>query len=384
MSVPIDKSLDDIRTDMYARIEQVQIEYAAAGWLPTVLNLAKGVIRGMLELWNWGLYQLYLFLQSVLTQAFASSATGLWLDLHCRQVEIYRLAKTKTAGTVHFMRAGSTGNVMIPAGRIVKTLPDGTGAVYRFVTISEVVLADGRTEVAAPVRAEEYGAGPNVVTGQINRIVTTISGVDSVENRPGWLTSEGTDQEADDALRERYVLAWQEKNGCTKYAYQAWARSVTGVASATILDQHPRGQGTVDVVITGTAGAPTTELIQAVDAVVQAKRPINDDVLVKGPTLVTMDIVAELELVSGNAEEIEAAALQRINALFSSGSTISGITALAVGQDVPLDLLRWVLMGIAGVKRVVFTSPADDTAVADDGLAVLQSVTITSSTAGEA
>ncbi len=129
----------------------------------------------------------------------------------------------------------------IAAGRIVKTLPDGTGAVYRYVTDADAVLSDGQTAVSVAVTAEEYGAAANVTVGSITEMSTVIEGVSAVTNAADWLTSEGADEETDDALRERYFLRWTENNGCTKYAYKSWALGVTGVIAVTIRDQHPRG-----------------------------------------------------------------------------------------------------------------------------------------------
>jgi len=379
MSIPVNKTLEEIRTDLFDRISSVQQD----GWLPEFLNLNRGPIRGMVELWAWGLYQLYQLLALVLSQSFPSTAIGDWLDLHCGQVNVTRKAATKAKGTVYFTRTGTSGNVPISAGRIVKTKPDGQGAIYRFVTLEDVVFQDGATEVAASVEAEEYGQGANVATGMICEISTTISGVDAVENRSDWLDSEGADKETDEDLRERYVLAWMEVNGCTKYAYESWALSVTGVIAARISDQHPRGQGTVDVILKGTAGIPTQELIDTVNAVIEEQRPINDDVLVKSPIAVDVTITAELELTHGTAADILSEAENRLNALFLDPSPISDISPLQIGRDVTMDLLISVMMAIDGVKKINWTSPVADVQVDDNELAILESITLTSVWASE-
>ena len=70
LSKRVSKSLDQIRAELFARIEEVQDEYAAKGWLPRRLNLNKGVVRGLLELFAWGIWQLYRLLETVLLQAF--------------------------------------------------------------------------------------------------------------------------------------------------------------------------------------------------------------------------------------------------------------------------------------------------------------------------
>ena len=374
MSIPINKTLDEIRTEMFARIDTVQDEYAAKGWLPVRLNLNKGVFRGLIELWCWGLHQLYQFLSYVLRQAFPTSADGAWLDLHCLQVGINRLAAIKAGGKVYFTRAETVGNVSIPAGRVVRTLPDGAGRVYRFVTTAAAVLPDGATAIAVAVEAEEYGAAANVVAGQIVEIATTVAGVDGVENRSDWLTSEGADRESDAKLRERYVLAWMGVGSATAAAYEAWARSVPGVVAATVLGHVVRGPGTVDVIVRGAGGVPSDDLLVAVDAVVQAQRPINDDALVRGPVPVAVRVEAELVLVSGDPDAIALAAVGRVAALFTDPAPVPDIAPLGIGESLMLDRLIAEIMAVPGIKKINFVSPVADVAVPTDGMAVLSAV----------
>jgi len=388
MSIPINKTLDEIRTDLFQRINEVQDDYAAKGWLPKRLNLNKGVVRGLIELWAWGLYQLYQFLASIFQQTFPkidslNGASGLWLDLHCKQVDVTRKAATKAKGQVYFMRSGSSGNVPIPAGRIVRTLPDGQGMVYRYITTEDAVLPDGETEVTVAVESEEYGHGANATAGQISEISTTIPGVDSIENRSDWLESEGADTEDDDNLRERYTLKWMANNGVTKYAYMSWALSVTGVVAVKILDQHPRGQGTVDVIIKGTAGIPTQDLLDAVEDVVSESAPINDDFEVKGPTPVNVAIDAELELVSGSESEILAEAETRLEAMFEDPSPVPDVAPLQIGEDLTMDRLVAAIMAVKGIKKINWTSPTVDVQVDEDELAVLNSLSLSSVWASE-
>ncbi len=373
MSIPVYKTLDEIRSEMFERIGIVQDDYQKKGWLPQILNLNKGVVRGMIELWAWGLFQLYQFLALVLKQAFPSSATGLWLELHCKQVGVEKLKKTKAKGLIYLARTETSGNVPVAAGRVVKTLPDILGNTYSFVTLEDVVLPDGASEIAVAAEAVEYGSGSNVTAGQITEIVTHIPGVDSVENRSDWLTAEGTDDEEDEPLRERYVLAWSEQDGCTKHAYESWTRSVSGVSSVMIMDQHPRGQGTVDVVVLGSAGIPTQGLLDVVSVVVEEKKPINDDVEVKAPLQKLIDINCAIELTGGLPADIKTEVEQAIRSFFS----YSGDDFLQISQDVMLSKLTAIVMGASKyIKKVTFTSPAADTIVAGNELAILNSFTI--------
>jgi phage-related baseplate assembly protein len=223
----------------------------------------------------------------------------------------------------------------------------------------------------ATVEAEEYGRQGNVTQGMICEIATTIPGVDGVINDADSLVVEACDKELDGPLQERYVLAWKNVNGLTKYAYESWARSVPGVISARVMDLHPRGQGTVDVVVKGAAGIPTQELIDKVKEVIEVNRPINDDVKVKGPVPVNAFIEAELVLVSGTPEIILSTATTRINAMFEDPTVFPGIEPLQIGEDLTLDRLGFVLMGISGIKRIKWPEGAGDILVPPDGLAVL-------------
>ena len=379
MSIPVNKTLEEVRATLFERISQVQQD----GWLPQRLNLNRGPIRGLIELWAWGLYQLYLFLLTILPQAFPNSSSADWLELHCEQVGLTRLSATKAEGNVYFTREETGGNVTIPANRIVKTLPDGLGLEYRFITLADSVLQSGETEIMVPVTSEEYGRNANVTPGMITEIVTPVSGIDAVENRSDWLTREGSDAETDASLRERYALKWKDVNGTTKSAYESWARSVSGVVAVTVLDHHPRGQGTVDVVLKGSAGIPTEALIAAVAAFVETMRPINDDVEVKGPTPVDVAVVAQLELVHGDPTGIMAAVENRLRAMFQDPSPVPDVAPLQVGEDLTLDRMIHEIMAVSGIKRVLWTSPTADVLTPADGLAVLTGISLSTSWASE-
>lgn len=373
--IKLSKSLGDIRAALFARIESVQDEYAAKGYLPARLNLNKGVIRGLLELYCWGQWQLYNFLNTVHKQAIPLEATGEWLDTHAAQVDVTRKAAAKAEGAVLFLRGDMAGNVSIPAGRIVRTRPDGTGAVYRYVTTVGGVLPEGADSVAVPVVSEDYGAGANAAVGQIRELVTPVEGVSGVSNTADWLTLEGSAAESDTSLRRRYKLAWQARAGVTRAAYEAAALSVPGVADVYVADQHPRGEGTVDVVVQGVAGMPTARLLEDVRAALDTAIVINHDLLVRAPAPVSVDVSLTLELLSGDEAGTLAAAENWIRALFSY-SDDADVPRFSIGKDVIRDRIASGLVTLPGVKRVIWDSPAADVEVSPISLAILESLTV--------
>lgn len=382
----VSKTLNEVRTDVFQRIEDVQDEYQAKGWLPNRLNLNKGIVRGLLEVFCFGLYQLYQLLEQVLRQSFPKQATDDdWVDLHADQVEVVRKPSTKAQGVVTFSRTGTDGNVRIKAGTVVRTPPDGEGNRHRYATTREAVLPAGATSVSVPVESEKYGAAANATAGQIVELATPVQGVEAVTNAADWLTQEGADAETSPKLSERYTLAWQGSDGTNRSAYRKWALAVPGVVAVEVLDQHPRGQGTVDVVVKGADGVPTDSLLTNVRYALEDNTPINDDWQVKSPVPIGVELVAELELYAGvDPATAMATAESRLRAMFTDPSVVSGVSPLQIGKDLTLDRVTALVMAVAGVKRVNWTAPAADVAVASDGLAVLQNLTLTSVTAGEA
>lgn len=382
----LSRTIDDVRAAVFGHVERVQTDFAARGWLPARLNLNKGVARGMLECYCWGYWQIYSLLDRLMKQAVPATATGEWLNTHAATVNLSRRPATKARGNIRFIRnpsSNNAGNVVIPPRRIVRTLPDGAGQVYRYSTIEAAVLPALEDYVDVPCEAEEYGASSNAVAGQICELVTPVEGIGAVTNVMGWLTAEGANEETDAQLQERYALAWAANNGCTKHAYQSWALSVPGVASVSILDRHPRGEGTVDIVVRGADVLPTGALLEKVRAAIAPNVPINDDWLVKAPKAINCVIDGTLEYVSGGADEIRQTAANRLRALFAETSPLADVKALQIGQDLTPDLLTHTVMAIAGVKRVAWKSPQAMVEVPADGVARLESLNLSTVMAAE-
>mgnify|MGYP002463837042 FL=1 len=379
----VSKTLDEVRSGLFARVEEVQDEYQAKGWLPARMNLNKGVIRGLLELVAWMFFQLYQLLEALLTQAVPLLSGGDWLDLHCDQVGLQRKAATKANGYVRFFRSAQTPesqNVPIPAGRIVRTLPDGKGEVYRYVTLEDAVVHAGQTFVDVLAESEAYGAETNAGAGQICELVTPVSGIDRVDNVTGWLADEAASDESDEQLRIRYMYAWLSRAGVTSAAYQAAALSVKGCIEAAVADQHPRGEGTIDVIVRGSAGLPTENLIEAVEKAINEEIVINHDLLVKGPVPVLADVELELELYSGDEAALKLSAENFVRAMFSGdASRTGGHVPFGIGHDVVRDRLAAGVITLTGVKRIVWGGSlvSGDVTVPADGLAMLKSVVVT-------
>ncbi len=376
LKVPdLTRKISDLRSRIYGHMDISLDEYAASGHLPRRPSLNKGVLRGLIEIYAWGQYQVYRVLNRILQQAVPGTSTGKWLDVHADGVGITRLPALKAVGRIRFYRSSSAGNIPIAKNKIVRTAADSRGRYHRYVTTESGVIEAAAEYTDIVCIAEEYGAAENVAAGEITELVTPIPGVARIENYADWLINEGADIETDEQLRERYRLRMMGDSGVTKYAYAHWAMTVPGVMSVSILDRHPRGQGTVDIVVVGAAGIPTPALLAEVEKAIAPGAPINDDWMVIPPEAVDCAIVGELEYVSGDPERIIRACKDRILQLFSP--TREDDHRLGIGQDVTLDLLTWAVMSTDMIKNVTWSAPLADIPVAPAAMARLLSTDFT-------
>lgn len=342
------------------------------------LNIG-GIFRTLTELAMQGLADLYNLLGDVVSQGFIDSATGAWLDLKVAEVGIARNLAVKTEGNITAGRADTSAVAVIPVGTIMATERSPQGEELRYFVTQEVIIPKLVAEAQVPVRAEFPGSRYNVSDGMISKLTTHIAGIDYVRNDSGWITTEGTDEETDEALRERYRLRWNElSQGGTRLAYISWARTVSGVADVAVDDQFPRGQGTVDVIITGSGGAPSQALIDQVQAYIDERKPITADALVKGPRQLEQDIAVTLLLpkTRGDATATQSAADNLIRALSAPNSAAEN-DWLHIGEGLYRSRIISLLMSLQDVLNVSVNQPVADVIPAADELITIRNVTVT-------
>lgn len=349
--------------------------------LPEDTNLnSPGLTRWWLETLIEGAFWLHRFCWAVIQMVFAASAQGGWLDLHGQDVNRPRKGALTAEGTVTFGREGTDGNTAIPSGTQVGTKTDSQGRRYLYETTAEAVIADGETSAAAPVRALGAGSGYNAGTGRITEIITPVPGVDSVTNGEDWLTAEGSDEEDTEPYRTRILGVWQAlASGTTAEAYRQAALAIPGVVSAFVDGEHPRGHGTVDVYIVGAAGIPTEGLVAAVTEALQAIRPVNDDLLVLGPTAVPVDGEVQLVTLPGRAYAgLQTEAETILDAFFElNGSLEPPLRPQEVGEDFVRTRLAMEWLRRLPLKDVVFLGPPANVTLAPGELAVRGEWTLT-------
>lgn len=312
--------------------------------------------------------------RSVLNSMIVTHTSGVWLDLKAADYSKKRKAAQKTRGLVTLSRTDAQGEaVKIEKGHVFKTALDINGEELRFFAIEEAVLQKGAWAVDVLVEAEKDGTRYNVPEGQITRSLTFLNGVDTISNGPDWITQEGSDVEDDESLKTRVLRSWSELAARPiEDTFVNAAESVAGVLFAQADCDHPRGQGTVDVIVTGTAGEATEGLLEAVRGAVDKIAGPYDNILVKSSVTVAQDI--EVVVTTSDVtddEEIK----NRVVAILTE------LLAVRKGRkfyELTLSDINYAIRSnYSASSNVEVVEPAQDVTLERDKVIVLGAVTVT-------
>lgn len=314
------------------------------------------------------------FLRNFLNNAFVTHASGAWLDLKAADYSKKRKKAQKARGLVTVSRMDAEGDaVKIEKGHVFKTKKDINGEELRFFVLKATVLQQGARAVDVLVEAEMEGSRYNVPEGQITRSLTFLNGIDEITNGADWITREGSDTEDDDGLKTRTLRSWSELAARPiEDTFINAAESVPGVLFAQADCQHPRGQGTVDVIVTGTAGEATEGLLDAVREAVDKIAGPYDNILVKSSVVVPQDIevVVATDDVSDDAEIKGKVA-----------SVLTELLAVRKGRkfyELTLsDINHAIRSSYTAATNVSVTTPAQDIKLDKDKVITLGAVTVT-------
>lgn len=315
-----------------------------------------------------------MFLRAFLNNAFVTHASGAWLDLKATDYSKKRKKAQKAQGLVTVSRTDAEGDaVKIEKGHVFKTKKDINGEELRFFVLEATVLQQGARAVDVLVEAEMEGSRYNVPEGQITRSLTFLNGIDEITNGADWITREGSDTEDDDGLKTRTLRSWSELAARPiEDTFINAAESVPGVLFAQADCQHPRGQGTVDVIVTGTAGEATEGLLDAVQEAVDKIAGPYDNILVKSSVVVPQDIevVVTTDDVSDDAEIKGKVA-----------SVLTELLAVRKGRKfyelTISDINHAIRSSYTAATNVSVTTPAQDVKLDKDKVITLGAVTVT-------
>lgn len=216
-------------------------------------------------------HQAYLLMEQNFKNSFVQTADEEYLVLKGEEYGVFRNEATSATGDV--ILTGTVGTI-IPVGTLFKT-----DAGTQFSSTIQITLIAGNNSVHA--EAVEPGINGNVPSGTIKSLVTTISGVATVNN-PNPFTG-GTDIEDIEEYRGRVLYKMQKPaTSGNKYHYQIWARDIDGVGDAKVFPVWDGG-GTVKICIIDSNMQPATvDLVNEVQKYLLEQCPVG-----AGPTTIS-------------------------------------------------------------------------------------------------
>lgn len=200
--------------------------------------------------------------RTILNSNFILHAEGDWLEIKAADYSKQRKEAVKTKGYITIYRRDYQDDLRIKKGHGFKTDPNAAGNELKYYAYKDTVIPAGVEVGEVLVEAENAGGGYDVKAKTINTSMVHMDGVEYVTNNDGWITEASSDIETLESLRTRCVSSWAELSTRTvKEKLINAAKSVPGVLYADVDDQHPRGQGTVDIIITGENDGVASDLV---------------------------------------------------------------------------------------------------------------------------
>lgn len=272
--------------DEEEEMEKVQGELENGGF--PITNFKKGGIFYHLCRMLVTIYiELKELARVIVNSCFIKHAEGDWLKIKAADYSKQQKEAKAAKGYVTIYRNEYNNALQVTKGHCFKTEPDAGGKELKFYCCENTVIDAGEPVGRVLVEAEKPGTYYNIAPGRITISMIHLDGMDYVTNEEDWLFEEGAEEEDLEDLRDRCMSSWAELATRTiEEKLRNAAKSVPGVLDAQIDAQHPRGQGTVDVIITGAAGEASPELIRRVGEAIEPLKGNYEDYLVKSSEVV--------------------------------------------------------------------------------------------------
>lgn len=357
--------------DLEEKKEEILDELSEAGF---VINNGRtgGIFLTIIMIILKCHIELKVLARTILSSMFIDTAEDEWMELKAADFSKARKLESKTKGVVTLSRTEDGQPIRIAKGTVFKTSMDNNGEELKYISTELTIMPSGTLTITVPVIAEAAGTKYNVAQNQITRCLINLEGIDDITNTQGWITKEGTNIEEIDNLRNRTKSSWAELATLPiAEKYKNICEAVEGVFFAEVDDQHPRGQGTVDVYITSSAGAASESLIADVETAVETIRGPYDNVAVMSTATVVQDVAVEIDM--PNTESItgiESTATEVITELLAikAGKSLNTLTHT--------DLIYYLKKSITAAKAIRIITPSEDVTLSKSSILVVGNISI--------
>jgi phage-related baseplate assembly protein len=285
-------------------------------------------------------------------------ATGPALDELGKLLGVTRLPSATASTIIRFTLVGGHGPFVIPAGIRVQSI-DGQ-AIFITTEAKAVQATDSDVDVNAEC-TKEGKLGNQYAPGSVNVVLDPQAYVATAVNTQ--TTGGGSDEETDEELRERILLAPSQfsvagPTGAYKFFAKSANANIVDVAVTTGKDPITSAviPGQVDIYPLMDGGTPPpTQVMNDISAICNDEkvRPLTDTVVVKSPQLTLYHIEVELTLLNDAVQaDVEAKVTENLQGYIDERKNKLG-----------LDVIRTQIIGrcmVPGVYKVDVIQPATD------------------------
>lgn len=331
---PLAELTERVRSDLRGRLE-------IGGAL-----LRRAMADVIAAVWAGAVHTLYGYLDWLAKQLFGDSAEREQL---LRKAALYGISPVPATFATGNVTATGTDGSEILAETILRL---DAATSYR-VTTGQTIAAGTAT---LPIKAVLAGSAANVPAGTTLTFESPVDGVNATAMVVADIEN-GIDEEGTEELRDRYLLRLREPpQGGADQDYEAWALAVAGVTRAWVYPAED-GPGTVVVrfVMDNEANIfPDAGAVAAVQAALDAERPITAEVTAEAPT--ELAVAFTIHLVPDNADTRAAVEAELADVLRRVAEPGDG----AGRGTVLLSRLRTAIGTAEGVTDYSMTVPAAD------------------------
>lgn len=310
---------------------------------------------------------------NMINSVFMTHCPTDWVEVRAADYSKSRKEGIKAEGVVTIKRDPCNASYAIKKGHLFKSNADAYGNYMRYYALEDTLLPAGEAQSQVRVQAEAAGSAYNLPAGSIQQSLIHINGCVGIDNEEGWLSVEGTDEETIESLRKRCLNSRAENAVQTiDRKIKSVVDSVPGVFISDIDSQHPRGQGTVDVIVVGTKGSVGEQTLEAVRTAIQPLIGSYGDYLVKSATAQAVDFEVQLYFdedvnTDGYAEQ--------------ASHIISKMMAIEEREKLDVlyldDVVTKVKTAIPKCRKCKIVTPKDDIAVGKGTVLIAGSINVT-------
>lgn len=283
-------------------------------------------------------------LSRIIKAYYVRTATGEDLDNRVRDFNITRKTSTATNGNITITRTKYNLSENIPANTTFKC-DDGT----EFYNENPVYFAAGQQSITFEVIAKVPGVMGNVLANQINTISPSTTNVMSITHLE---FGNGTDEETDDQLRDRFYLELSTMTRGTAPALRAGALRFDGVSNASVQKIH---SGYCRLYIDAGSGIPSPALLAAIQSEIDDNwRAAGEKVEVIAAETISIDMNITV-IIDTEYTEMESEILEGIRNAISDF-----LQTKAMGESVYRSEIIKTVMDVTGIVDCTVETPSSN------------------------